>query len=78
MSIPELLAIQGLPFSQLMGGNERAYVDDISIFGCLATDSTAPSIPTNLASSNITTSSFDVSWTASTDNFGVTGYRVYN
>jgi len=59
------------------GGNERAYVDDISIFGCLATDSTAPSIPTNLASSNITTSSFDVSWTASTDNFGVTGYRVY-
>lgn len=56
---------------------ESVYVDDISIFGCLATDSTAPSTPTNLASSNITTSSFDVSWTASTDNFGVTGYRVY-
>lgn len=58
-------------------GNDYVYIDNITINGCLATDSTAPSTPTNLASSNITTSSFDVSWTASTDNFGVTGYRVY-
>lgn len=40
-------------------------------------DTQAPSNPTNLASANITASSFDVSWTASTDNVGVTGYNVY-
>lgn len=40
-------------------------------------DTQAPSTPTNLASANITASSFDVSWTASTDNVGVTGYNVY-
>ncbi len=40
-------------------------------------DTEAPTTPTSLASSSITTSSFDVSWTASTDNVGVTGYNVY-
>jgi len=40
-------------------------------------DTEAPSTPTNLSSSNITSSSFDISWTASTDNVGVTGYNVY-
>lgn len=36
-----------------------------------------PSAPTNLASSNITATSFTLSWTASTDNIGVAGYDVY-
>jgi len=40
-------------------------------------DTQAPTSPTNLASSNITTSSFTLAWTASTDNVGVTGYDVY-
>jgi len=40
-------------------------------------DVAAPSVPTGLASSAITTSSFTLSWTASTDNLGVTGYDVY-
>ncbi|MDW3197376.1 MAG: zinc-dependent metalloprotease family protein [Cytophagales bacterium] len=40
-------------------------------------DTQAPSTPTNLASANITASSFDISWTASTDNVGVNGYNVY-
>jgi M6 family metalloprotease-like protein len=40
-------------------------------------DVTAPSAPTNLASSNITSSSVHLAWTASTDNVGVTGYDVY-
>jgi chitodextrinase len=41
------------------------------------TDAQAPSVPTNIASSNITTTSFTLSWTASTDNVGVTGYEVF-
>ncbi len=45
--------------------------------GSGGTDTTPPSTPGNLTASNITTSSVDLSWTASTDNVGVTGYNVY-
>ncbi len=41
-------------------------------------DTTVPSTPTNLAASGTTSSSTNLSWTASTDNVGVTGYNVYN
>ncbi len=36
-----------------------------------------PTAPTNLLSSNITGTTVDLSWTASTDNVGVTGYDIY-
>ncbi|MTB50988.1 S8 family serine peptidase [Lewinella sp. W8] len=42
-----------------------------------AGDSSPPTTPTNLAASNITTSSLDLTWNASSDNVGVTGYNVY-
>jgi len=41
------------------------------------TDTQAPTSPTNLSSSDITASSVALSWNASTDNIGVTGYDVY-
>lgn len=41
------------------------------------TDTEAPSIPTNLVTSNITTFSIDLAWDASTDNVGVSSYEVY-
>ncbi|HLA55754.1 MAG TPA: GEVED domain-containing protein [Flavobacterium sp.] len=40
-------------------------------------DTTAPSTPTNLIASGTTSSSTNLSWTASTDNVAVTGYDVY-
>lgn len=40
-------------------------------------DTQPPTAPANLASSNITSTSFTLSWAASTDNVGVTGYDVY-
>jgi trimeric autotransporter adhesin len=40
-------------------------------------DTQAPSIPSGLSASAITETSFHLSWTASTDNTGVTGYEVY-
>ena len=40
-------------------------------------DTEAPTAPTGLSASNITTSSVDLSWNASSDNVGVTGYTVY-
>ncbi|MDY8134847.1 PKD domain-containing protein [Aquimarina sp. 2201CG5-10] len=40
-------------------------------------DNQAPTTPQNLVASNITTSSLQLNWLASTDNVGVTGYEVY-
>lgn len=40
-------------------------------------DVTPPSIPTNLSATAVSTSQINLSWTASTDNIGVTGYRIY-
>ena len=40
-------------------------------------DSAAPSSPTGLAASNVTQTSLTLSWNASSDNVGVTGYDVY-
>lgn len=42
-----------------------------------SSDTTAPSAPTNLAASGTTETTTNLSWTASTDNVGVTGYDVY-
>ena len=40
-------------------------------------DVTAPSAPTNLTASGTTQTTTNLSWNASTDNVGVTGYDVY-
>src|SRR5690606_9560469 len=40
-------------------------------------DNQAPTAPTNLAATAVTTTSVNLSWTASSDNIGVTGYEVY-
>ncbi len=41
------------------------------------TDTEDPSVPGNLQAGAITTTSLHLTWNASTDNVGVTGYRVY-
>ncbi|WP_374174375.1 M4 family metallopeptidase [Flavobacterium tructae] len=50
-------------------GVGAAYVD--------SNDTTAPTAPTNLAASGTTGSTTNLTWTASTDNVGVTGYDIY-
>ncbi len=40
-------------------------------------DTTAPSVPTGLSASAVSSSQINLSWSASTDNVGVTGYDVY-
>jgi hypothetical protein len=42
-----------------------------------SSDTEAPSVPTNLMASNIGETNLTLSWTASTDNVGVTAYEVY-
>ncbi|MBI2639396.1 MAG: fibronectin type III domain-containing protein [Candidatus Sungbacteria bacterium] len=42
-----------------------------------STDTTAPSIPTGLSATAVSSSQINLSWASSTDNVGVTGYKVY-
>ncbi|MCF0089711.1 fibronectin type III domain-containing protein [Streptomyces sp. ME02-6978a] len=57
------------------------YADDISLDGPGGgggSDTQAPSAPANLTSTGKTSSSVSLSWSASSDNVGVTGYDVYS
>jgi chitodextrinase len=59
-------------------GNKSASSTALSVTtNAPAADTQAPTIPTGLASSNVTTTGFKVTWTASTDNVGVKNYNVY-
>lgn len=42
-----------------------------------AVDTTAPSVPSTLSATAASSSEIDLSWNASTDNVGVTGYKIY-
>ena len=39
-------------------------------------DTQAPTVPTNLGATAVSSTQINLTWTASTDNVGVTGYRV--
>ncbi|CAL2105992.1 Por secretion system C-terminal sorting domain-containing protein [Tenacibaculum sp. 190524A02b] len=54
-------------------------VEDYFVFikGNSTPDTQAPSTPTNLAFSNLESTSLTLSWTASTDNIGIAGYDVF-
>lgn len=41
------------------------------------TDTQPPSTPTNLAATTVSSTQINLTWTASTDNVGVAGYKVY-
>jgi len=67
-------------------GNRNPFIDNPSYVNAIwgaapgggTTDTTAPSIPLNLSSNAKTTTSVSLTWSASTDTIGVTGYEVYN
>ena len=74
----EAYSIQGAGHV-LPGAGRAPYA--IHFFGLDGTtgggDTTPPSVPSNLAVTGVTASSASLSWSASTDNVGVAGYRVY-
>ena len=58
-------------------GNESA-LSNIASATVVGGDVTSPSAPTGLnANGNLATGTIELSWTASTDDVGVTGYRVF-
>ncbi|WP_103072668.1 fibronectin type III domain-containing protein, partial [Aquimarina sediminis] len=58
------------------GWSSDIAIDNIKIISTVA-DTQAPSVPTNVTASNIGATSVDLSWTASTDNVGVTAYEIF-
>src|SRR5256885_2077037 len=58
-------------------GNASALCAPFSATTAAPSDTTAPSTPTGLGASAVTPISLTLSWSAATDNVGVTGYRVY-
>jgi len=58
-------------------GNVSGVSPSYSVTTAGGADTSAPSIPTGLTASGITASQATLAWQASTDNIGVSGYRVY-
>ncbi|SEC39874.1 Por secretion system C-terminal sorting domain-containing protein [Tenacibaculum sp. MAR_2009_124] len=59
------------------GWSSDIAIDDLSVTASGGSDTQAPTAPGNLTSSNIAQTTLSLTWTASTDNVGVTGYDVY-
>ena len=59
-------------------GNISAPSDPpVSVTTPAAPDTQAPSTPTNLAATAVSSSQINLSWTAATDNIGVTNYEIW-
>lgn len=64
-------------------GNRNPYIDNPSFVNLVwggstpPADTQAPSQPTNLSVTGSTSSTVSLSWTASTDNVGVSAYEIY-
>jgi endonuclease I len=62
-------------------GNRNPFIDHpeyvAQIWGTPVVDTQAPTAATNIVANNPTSNSIAVSWTAATDNIGVTSYQVY-
>ena len=71
--LPALCALLLLPFLVWAQSDTGSF--NIKVFG--AEDIVAPTAPGTLTASAIATNQIDVAWTASTDNFVVSGYVVY-
>jgi hypothetical protein len=78
------LVYPGVPY-----GTYEYVVSACNVYGCSPNsntvsvtrsstpDATLPSIPQNVVATATSDSKVDITWTASTDNIGVTGYNVY-
>jgi chitodextrinase len=58
-------------------GNASAQGGAVNVITMSASDTQAPTVPTNFAAAVISTTQINLSWTASTDNVAVTGYKIY-
>ncbi|MDO8536603.1 MAG: DUF1080 domain-containing protein, partial [Candidatus Omnitrophota bacterium] len=66
-----------ISFTVSMDAANYDYAYKIYTGGGSGTDITPPSVPQGLKSTTVTDTTIGISWTTSTDNVAVTGYRVY-
>src|SRR5439155_151307 len=59
--------------TDLLGGTWTSDPVAVTVFN----DTTPPSVPTGLTATAVSSSQINLSWTASSDNVGVSGYRVF-
>lgn len=59
------------------GANNQSAGSSAVVITTPGADLTPPSVPTGLTATGAGASVIDLSWTASTDNLGVTGYKVF-
>ncbi|MEC0268074.1 chondroitinase-B domain-containing protein [Paenibacillus anseongense] len=76
------LMVQGTDMSLTNGvpgfyANGVAEFDDVSVTDSAVSDTQAPTVPTGLSASAVSSAQINLTWTASTDNVGVTGYDVF-
>jgi glucose/arabinose dehydrogenase/chitodextrinase len=57
-------------------GNVSGYSNVVTVTTNAGQDTTPPSAPTALTASGVSSSQINLSWTGSTDNVGVSGYRL--
>ncbi len=58
-------------------GNDSAQSAQLIVSTTASPDTTPPSVPTGLTTTGASDSSVSLSWTASTDNVAVTGYKIF-
>jgi chitodextrinase/peptidoglycan hydrolase-like protein with peptidoglycan-binding domain len=64
-------------FVRCVDTSTNANADDFTVSFSIATDTTPPSTPQNFLATAVSPTEIDLSWSESTDNVGVVGYRVY-
>lgn len=79
-SYADATAVSGATYSYTVtaidaAGNRSAESDAATV--TLPTDTAAPSAPANLVATSTGASQVTLSWTAATDNVGVSGYRIF-
>ncbi len=63
--------------SALLGLSRIIEIEAWGVAAPVVPDTTPPTVPTGLSATPVSSTQIDLSWTASTDNVGVTGYKVY-
>ncbi len=58
-------------------GNESALSTSLMVNTLAAPDTSAPTTPSSLRSTTVTSDQINLMWNAASDNIGVTGYRLY-
>jgi alpha-tubulin suppressor-like RCC1 family protein/chitodextrinase len=57
--------------------SEQSIVANVTTLPWTGPDTTAPTVPSSLVATSVSSTQINVSWSPSTDNVGVTEYRVY-